>query len=171
MPLYFLLFSTWGYKTMLISKKELQIVSEFRKNARENLTTASRKLRIPVSTLYDRLRRYQGNLILKHTALLDFERLGFSIRVIMTFKAKNKTRDELQAFLEHHHRVNSIYRISNNSDFMVEVLFKDMKEVNEFAEKLEDFDVENKQEYYIVKDVKREAFLTNQEAIDVIADE
>ena len=66
---------------MLISKKELKIISEFRKNARENLTCASRKLGIPVSTIYDRLKKYSGNLITRHTAILDFKKLGFGIKV------------------------------------------------------------------------------------------
>lgn len=156
---------------MLISKEELQIVSQFRNNARENLTTASRRLRIPVSTIYDRLKRYNGSIITKHTALLNFEKLGFTIRVICTFKSKAESRDALQRFLETHHRVNTLYRISNNHDYLVEVLFKDMSELNAFSERLESFGITNKQEYYIVKDVKREAFLTTDIAVNIIADE
>lgn len=160
-----------GVSKMLISKQELQIVSQFRRNARENLTTASRKLRIPVSTLYDRLKKYQGNVILKHTALLNFDKLGYSIRVIMSFKSKSEYKDELQSFLENHHRVNTVYKVSNNSDYLIEVLFKDMIELNNFSETLDKFEISGKHEYYVVKDVKREAFLTNDSAIDIIADE
>jgi len=156
---------------MIISKDELKIVSQFRNNARENLTTASRKLKIPVSTLYEKLKRYNGNIIVKHTALLDFNKLGFSIKVIMTFKSLVNSREKLQSFLETHHRVNTIYKISNNSDYMIEVLFKDMGELTTFVEQLENFGITNKQEYYVVRDVKKEAFLTSQTAVNLIADE
>lgn len=156
---------------MLITKEELQIVSQFRNNARENLTTASRKLRIPVSTLYDRLKKYSGNIITKHTALLDFNKLGFNIRVIMTFKSQNNSKEELKSFLENHHRVNTLYKISNNHDYLIEVLFKDMSELNDFSEQIDKFGVTNKNEYYVVKDVKREAFLTTDSAVNIIADE
>ncbi len=155
---------------MLIDKKELQIVSEFRRNARENLTTASRRLRIPVSTIYDRLKRYSGNLILKHTAILDFKRLGFAIKVMMAFKSDKDHRDEILKFLHAHHRVNTVYRISNNSDFMIEVLFRDLREHNQFTEKLEALHAKEIMPYYIVEDIMKEAFLTTTESIDIIAD-
>jgi Lrp/AsnC family transcriptional regulator, leucine-responsive regulatory protein len=155
---------------MLIDKKELQIVSEFRRNARENLTTASRKLRIPVSTIYDRLKKYSGNLITRHTTLLDFKRLGFSLKVLMAFKTLKEFREPLQKFLETHHRVNSVFRVSNNSDYLIEVLFRDLRELQDFIEKLENFNVHERQDYYIVEDIKREEFLANPDMIEMIAD-
>jgi DNA-binding Lrp family transcriptional regulator len=155
---------------MLIEKKELQIVCTFRQNARENLTTASRKLNIPVSTIYDRLKRYHGNLITRHTAILDFKKLGFAIKVLMAFKANKNNREAIHDFLKSHHRVNSMYRVSSNSDYLIEVIFKDLRELQMFADKLESLGVENRQEYYIVEDIKKEDFLTRQEAIDFLAD-
>ena len=155
---------------MLISKKDLQIVCSFRNNARENLTTASRKLRIPVSTIYDRLKKYQGTLIKRHTTLLDFKKLGYSLKVMFAIKTDKDHRDTLLKHLESHHRVNSVYRVSNNSDFMVEVLFKDLRELNQFKEKIEDVGAKDIQEFYVVDDIKRESFLSNQNVVDLIAD-
>jgi DNA-binding Lrp family transcriptional regulator len=155
---------------MMICKKELKIISEFRKNSRESLTRTSRKLGIPVSTIYDRLRKYDGNLITKHTAILDFKKLGFGIKVMLAFKIDKENRDNIINFLETHHRVNSIYRISNNSDFLIEVLFKDLRELNIFTEKLETLYAKNIQEYYVVEDIKKENFLTSLESIEMLAD-
>ena len=156
---------------MLISKKELRIISEFRNNARENLTRASRKLGIPVSTIYDRLKKYQGNLITRHTAILDFKKLGFGIKVMLAFKTDKVNRVALVRFLETHHRVNTIMRISNNSDFLIEVLFRDLGELNVFTEKLETLYAKEIQEFYVVEDIKRENFLTTPESIDLLADD
>ena len=155
---------------MFISKKELQIISEFRMNARENLTRASRKLHIPVSTIYDKLKKYNGNLIIRHTAILDFKKLGFSIKVMMAFKSLKSNREDILRFLTTHHRVNTIYRVSNNSDFLIEVLFKDLKELNDFIERLETFTINDIQQYYVVEDLKKEEFLTTPESIDLLAD-
>lgn len=156
---------------MIINKQELEIISAFRRNARESLTTASRRLRVPVSTLYDRLRKYQKNIIIKHTALLDFEKLGYSIRVILGFKTNIKNKELVQKFLENHHRINSIYKTSNESDFLIETIFKNLGEYTNFTEELELLGIKNKHEFYIVKDIKREAFLTTDAAISIIADE
>lgn len=159
-----------GGDMMLIERKELQIVCAFRKNARENLTTASRKLQIPVSTIYDRLKKYQGNLITKHTAIIDFKKLGFAIKVLMAFKAKGEHRTPIYDFLKNHYRVNSMYRVSSHSDYLIEVIFKDLRELQLFADKLESLGVENRQEYYVVEDIKKEDFLSTEETIDLLAD-
>jgi DNA-binding Lrp family transcriptional regulator len=167
---YYLREYPWRLINMMIEKKELQIVSAFRRNARENLTTASRKLNIPISTIYDRLRRYQGNLITKHTAILDFKQLGFAIKVLIAFKSSIQTKSQIHDFLTTHHRVNSLYRVSSATDYLVEVLFKDLGELQEFSDTIESFGVTNRQDYYIVEDIKREDFLANKESVDLIAD-
>lgn len=138
----------------------MKIVCQFRQNARENLTTASKKLKIPISTIYDRLRKYQGNIITKHTALLDFNKLGYGIRVIMNFKVDSSCKKEFQSFLENHARVNSVYRISNDCDFIAEILFRNMCEIHDFSEELDRFKISEQKEYHIVKDIKREGFMS-----------
>ena len=154
-----------------MNRKELKILSVFRNNARENLTTASRKLNVPVSTLYDKLKKYKGNIITKHTALIDFEKLGFKLKVIILFKTRIENKDIVQKFLERNPRINTIYKISNNCDFLIEAIFKDLIEYSHFSDKLETFSISNKEEFYIVKDIKREAFLTDHLSVDVLADE
>lgn len=159
-----------GETIMAIESKELQIVSEFRKNARENLTTASRKLRIPVSTIYDRLRKYQGSLIVKHTSLLNFEKLGFSIQALLAFSVPADKRKEMSLFLQSHHRVNSVFRVSNDSDFFIELVCRNLPELQTFKEKIENLQATNVKEYYIVEELLRESFLTNNQTIDILAD-
>ncbi|HIJ01446.1 TPA: hypothetical protein HA363_02255, partial [Candidatus Woesearchaeota archaeon] len=61
------------------TKKDVLLMSFFRNNARENLTRISRITRIPVSTIFDKLRDYEKELVKKHTTLLDFRKLGFDI--------------------------------------------------------------------------------------------
>ena len=156
---------------VIMNKKELKIISVFRNNARENLTTASRKLNVPISTLYDKLKKYKGTVITKHTALLDFDKLGFKLKVIMSFKVPIENKEVIQKFLERHHRVNTVYKISNKSDFLIETIFKDLIELSQFSEKLEKLNIKEKQEFYVIKDIKREAFLSDQISVDLIADE
>ena len=44
----------------MVDTKEQLILSQFRRNARENLTTTSKRIHIPISTIYDRLKKYEG---------------------------------------------------------------------------------------------------------------
>lgn len=150
--------------------KELQIVSEFRKNARENLTTASRRLQIPVSTIYDRLRKYQGNIIVKHTALLNFSKLGFAIQALLAFSVPKENRKEMHTFLENHHRVNTVFRVSNDSDYFIELVCKNLPELQKFKECLEQRNASNVKEFYVIEEISRESFLTNKETITMLKD-
>ncbi|HLP79168.1 MAG TPA: Lrp/AsnC family transcriptional regulator [Acidobacteriota bacterium] len=149
-----------------MDKKELMILSQFRRNARENLTTASRRTHIPISTLYDRLRKYEGTIIRKHTSLLDFAKIGYGLKMQMVIKVAPKDRKRLQEFLTKHPRVNSLFSISNGYDFIVELILKNLLEVSQFAEILEQFNVLDKHEFFVVEDIKREDFLMDPELID-----
>ena len=65
----------------MINIKDRQIISHLRNNARIPLTTMSKLTKIPVSTLFDRLKTNEDDIITKHTSLLDFAKLGYNARV------------------------------------------------------------------------------------------
>lgn len=148
--------------------KELLILHQFRRNARENLTRTSRKTGIPVSTLYDRLKRYEGTLIRKHTALLDFAQLGFALKVLMAIKVPPGDRSEVADFLERHHRVNSLYKITSGYDILLEGIFRNLKEYQMFCETIDKFPISDRQEFFVIEDIKQEAFLTNENYLDIL---
>ncbi len=152
----------------LNGRKELLLLSHLRKNARKNLTALSRQTGIPVSTLFERIKRYEGGIIRKHTALIDFSRLGFEIRVNIFLKADKSRRDELKRFLMKEQGVNSVFRINNGYDFLVEGIFRNMKEVTDFTEKLEGYKVKEIKEYYTLEEIKKEGFMSDPEYVDAV---
>lgn len=152
----------------MLNKKDLLILSHFRQNARKSLTNISRKTGVPVSTIFDKLKLYEEKLIQRHTALLDFQKLGYEIRVKMTIKANREKRDDLINYLIRHKSVNSIFRINNGGDVLIEGIFRNMKELQEFSESLEDFDIKNKQEFFVLEDIKREAFMSDPDIVRLI---
>lgn len=146
----------------LKTKKDILLMTYFRKNARENLTQISRLTRIPVSTIFDKLREFERGLIQKHTTLIDFKMLGFDIRVNMLFKISKESRQEFKDFLMTNENVNSIFRITNGYDYLVEAIFRDMTDMQRFSELLDRFKIESKQELFILEDLKRESFLSDE---------
>jgi len=103
-----------------------------RSNARENLTKLSRMTHIPVSTIFDRLREYESEIISKHTTLLDFKKLGFDIKINILFKIARGSRDDFKEFLVKNHNINSVFRVNNGYDYLVEAIFRGMHELQEF---------------------------------------
>ncbi|MFO8016330.1 MAG: hypothetical protein R6U32_04445 [Candidatus Woesearchaeota archaeon] len=143
--------------------RDMVIITQLRSNARKNLTTMSRETGIPVSTLFDRIKLHENGLIKKHAAIIDFSRLGYTTRANLMLKVKKEQRDELKSFLSKQESVNSVYKINNNFDFLVEGIFMHIKELEEFMERMDEkFDIESKDIYYIVDEIKKEGFMSGE---------
>ncbi len=146
----------------MLNNKELVILSHFRENARKNLTRISRETKIPVSTIFDKMKKYEGDVVKRYTTLLDFSKLGYDVRVTLVLRVPKEKREEFEHFISRSESINSAFRINNGYDYSVELVLKNMREFHEFSEVLESkFKITSKQEYYILEDIKREAFLTD----------
>ena len=152
----------------MLAEKELVLISHLRQNARKNLTSISRETGMPVSTIFDKLRKYEGSLITKHTALLDFGKLGFEVKVHIAVKVPKGNREALREYLMKEPAINSVYRINNGYDFMIEAFFRNIKEVHDFVEGMERFNVKNPEEYYVLEEIKKEAFLADPGMVKVV---
>lgn len=149
-----------------MKKSEILILSNLRNNARESLTRMGRKTSIPISTIYEKMKGYENGVIKKYTIIIDFGKLGFNTRVSLFIKTSKDYRDKLKEFLVENKHVNSVYKVNNEYDFMVEGIFRELKEVEVFLDRLEnEFGVTNKMVHYIVDEVKKEGFMSNPEAL------
>ncbi len=146
----------------MVNKKDMMIISNLRADARETLTKMSRKTGIPVSTIYDRLKAQEGDIINGYTALLDFSKLGYNARCKIIMKVNRDQRETVEKYLLTHQNVNSLYKINNGFDFLMEGVFKNIRECEDFLEVIEmKYGVKSKQVYYIIDDIKREAFMAD----------
>lgn len=152
-----------------MDKKDLLIIAHLRKNARQRITSMSKKIQMPVSTIFDRIKVQENNVIKKHTTLLDYSKLGFNARANIIVKVDRNQRDELQEFLMKNWNVNSLAKINNGYDFLAEVIFKNIKDAEDFLENIEDkFKIKSKQVYYIIDELKKEEFLADPMTVDLI---
>lgn len=144
----------------MLREVDLKFISYLRKNSRQTLTEISKKTRIPISTLYDKLRAHENTIILKHTSLIDFSKLGFNCRANILLKSKKEHREKLSGYLKAHPAINNLFKINNGFDFMAEGVFCNVKDMEDFLEELEKaFDIDEKQTHYIIEDLKREEFI------------
>ncbi|MEK6904594.1 MAG: Lrp/AsnC family transcriptional regulator [Nanoarchaeota archaeon] len=149
---------------MKLKKKDLVILASLRKNARESLTTISRKTGIPVSTIFDKLKNNINNLVQRHTSLLNFNEMGYSTRITMTLRVKKNEKEKAREFLLKNRFVNSAYKINNGYDFLIEAIFRNMSEVEAFIEQMESsFKVNEMKIFYIIDEIKREDFMSSPE--------
>ncbi|MCP3683019.1 MAG: Lrp/AsnC family transcriptional regulator [bacterium] len=153
----------------MVNKKDMIIFSHLRANARETLTRISKKTSIPISTIYDRIKMYEGSVITKHTTLIDFAQLGFNTRANIMIRSDKASKQQLTDFLINNEHTNSVYKINNGFDLLVDAVFRNIKDLEDFIEMVEGkFDVRDKQVYFIIDDLKRETFLSSPEMVDLV---
>ena len=145
----------------MIGNKEIRILSNLRHNGREKLTNISKTTNIPVSTIFEKIRKFEEEAIIKrHICLVDFGKLGYEIDVCILLKVEKIERERLRDFLNEKECLNSIFKIGNNYDFFIEGLFRDMQQLQDFVDELEEnFSLVRNDVLHVVYDVKREEFL------------
>jgi len=144
----------------MIEKRDLVLLAHLRKNARATLTEIGKEMNMPVSTIFERLKGPLSSYIKRHTCILDNNKLGFTSRATLILKVDKEQKKEMGQFLQKHQNVNSLYRINNGYDFLVDIIFKQMIDLEEFIELLESrYKLRHKEVYFIIDEVKQEGFL------------
>lgn len=153
----------------MISKKDAQIISHLRNNARKRITDISKEIRIPVTTAYDRVKAHNKKFVKKHVTLLDFSKLGLNATANLAIKVEKDSRDNVRKFLMEHPNVNSLSRVNFGSDFLAEVIFKDIACVENFVENLENnYSINQIQIFNVIEELKKEEFLTEPEHFELV---
>ena len=144
-----------------MNEKDLTIIAHLRKDARIALTDISKKTQIPVSTIFDRLKSTEMDYVIKHTTLLDFEKLGYNSKNIFVIKVSPERRALLKDYLIAHQNVNNIYLTNSNYDYVMETVFRNQKDTQHFIEEIEKhFCVSEIKKFNIIEDIGREKFLS-----------
>jgi len=143
----------------MLSKKEIKILSHLRQDSRQRFISIARKTGLHKLTVSNITKKLQKKGIIKHTALLDFRNMGYSIITSFALKCPQKSR--LNDFLFSHPNINSLSAIKGNYDFFAEAVFRNMKEMHDFIEELDTFEIEDMQQIHLIEDIKKEAFMTS----------
>gem|GEM_PF-6770039 len=121
----------------------------------------SKKIKVPVSTLFDKIRQFEGQEIVRHSILLNFHRLGYPTRALVLFRVHKQEKELLQSFLARQPLINSLTKINNGYDFLCEIIVREMRDLERFVEYVEEqFSIKSKEIHYVLEEVHREAFLT-----------
>ena len=146
-----------------LSADEIRLITVLRQNAREKLTSISRKIQLPISTIHEKIKRYSGGIIKRHTILLDHAMLGYPIKTHTMLKIDNGEKAKIiESMLKNRH-IDNISRINNSFDIMMDGVFRSLNEAEEFFEKMQsEHKIRKLETYYVLDEIKREGFMTNE---------
>ena len=106
----------------MITAKQKRILAELRSNSRQPMSRIAKKLKIPLSTAHDNYNSIKG-CIKQRTTLVNFEKLGYSLKVNFIFRIRN---NEIISLLLENKHVNSIYKVNNRRTVVAECIFKNI---------------------------------------------
>ena len=151
----------------MISKTDKLIITELRNNARMALADISRNTGIPVSTIFDKLKKLEERCVHKHTSLIDFSKVNYNMIVNFVLRVEEKEREKVRSFLLKHNNINNVFRLNSGYDFLVEGVFRDMKQIEDFNEEIMKFKIVSKKDFHVIEELKKEEFLSEKEHFDL----
>jgi Lrp/AsnC family transcriptional regulator for asnA, asnC and gidA len=154
------------YKSETLDQADLKLLGHLRTNARDTLTRISQETEIPISSIFDKLKRLEKmNVIKRYTSLLELNKIGIHVRVLLLVKPYKSSKGNLADWLIEKRPVNWLLRINGKWKLAAECLFPNIKNLESFIEDLEksfrgvEFSV-----FYIIEDLKSEGFLAGEAA-------
>lgn len=139
-----------------MNRNHVALLNELRNNSRQSLNKISKTVCVPVSTLVDALKRIEQDYVIKHVPLLNYKEIGYHTHVHLAIKTLDKPK--LLRLLNQSKNVNSISKVMNGHDYMVEAIFKDLSEYSEFKEKIIPA-VSEILELPVVEEIRKEKFM------------
>lgn len=140
-----------------------------RKDCRKSLSLIGREISVPVTTLFSMLQKLEKeeNIIQKYACLIDLQQVGYGVKICLAIKCREKNKKEVKDFIMNNKNIDSVFRTNNGFDFLVEAIFRNLSELENFLEQLDDFKPKKKRLHYIVEEYKKEDFLTRKEHLEL----
>jgi DNA-binding Lrp family transcriptional regulator len=122
-----------------LDKIDLAILKNLQENPKLRIRDLAKKLQIPKSTIYYRLRQLENlGVIKRYGVILDSDKLGFEYIVVIQVRGKYgpKYHDEIGKFLSKNPYVQGVYYVLGDIDFIVIGKFPSKAKYMEFLEQL-----------------------------------
>jgi len=146
----------------MLKNSDKVIITHLRRDGRKNVTDISKEVKIPATTIYDRLRLLQRKYVKKNAMLMEFDKMGYPVTCFITINVKSDKKDNLNSYLMGHGNVNSLFKLNYGSKILIEGVFKSINQLDKFIEEVQSrFEVENIHADYVTEELKRESFLTD----------
>lgn len=126
---------------MKLGEKDLEILGMLQKDGKQSLKEMAKKAGIPITTVYDKIRKFEAEgVIKKYTAVLDGRKLGrpltafvfVSIKYHFPDEAKPLSQREIARKIAQIPNVQEVHIITGDWDLLLKVKGRDMEDISSF---------------------------------------
>ncbi|MCK5561641.1 MAG: Lrp/AsnC family transcriptional regulator [Thermoplasmata archaeon] len=142
----------------MIDKLDLKIINVLNKNARTSFREISRKLKVSLTTVANRVKKLEGEGIIKgYIPLIDLDKLGYDLLTIIGVRIQHGKLMEVERKISKDPHVYEIYDTTGDWDSIIIARFRSRDELNSFIKNvLAEEDVERTITYIVLNVVKDE---------------
>ena len=116
--------------------KDKALLQLLQQNCKKSIKKLSRKLGLPISTVYTRIKNLEKEGVIKgYTTLIDEKKLGFKVKafILVSYSPSEVSQIEVAKRIAKFPQVQGVYIIAGEWDMIVEVIEKDVDSLGEFV--------------------------------------
>jgi Lrp/AsnC family transcriptional regulator for asnA, asnC and gidA len=143
---------------MELDKTDEKIVAVLQENAKLSYRQIAKKVNISVATVLNRVKKLEREgIIKKYTVLLDYEKLGFDVPVLVDIRVAKGKLFNVEKKIATHPNVFAIYDKTGAFDATIVAKFKNRKSMDHFIKTIQTYDfIERTETQLILNTIKEE---------------
>lgn len=147
---------------MKFDETDEKILKNLMVDARVSARQLALRLGMSTVTILSRIKKLEKEkIILGYTAIIDHEKLGYSLTAIIEIVAKNDKIVEIEDEISKFENVCGVYDITGSTDTLIIVKFKERSELSTFVKELAAIsNVENTITHVVLNTAKEDFRLT-----------
>ena len=120
-----------------IDKLDLKIINVLNENARTSFREISRKLKVSLTTVANRVKRLEQDGIIKgYIPLINLDRVGYDLLTIIGIRIAHGKLMEVERKISKNPHVYEIYDTTGEWDSLIIARFKSREELNTFIKRV-----------------------------------
>src|SRR4030042_734450 len=121
---------------MRVDKLDLKILRSLSRDGRKPYKSIAKDLDVSDATIRKRVDRMKRDGVIRQFhVLVNYERMGSFVKAFIGLKVNPSRLQDIVSELQNNPDVQVIYRTTGSWDILIEVILKDMKELNWFLER------------------------------------
>lgn len=143
---------------MTLDETDERILKNLMMDARQSARQLALKLGMSTVTVLSRIKKLEKEKIIKgYTAIIDHEKIGYSLTAIIEIIAKNGKIVSIEEEISKFENVCGVYDITGSTDTIVVAKFKERNELSKFVKEIAAItDVENTITHVVLNTAKED---------------
>lgn len=142
---------------MEIDKKDQDILNVLINDSRLSYRKIAKKVNLSAATVLNRIKRLEKENIIKgYSAILDYEKLGYDVWVIIQIRISKGKLFDVEQKIAIHPNVSIVYDHTGDFDATIVAKFKSRKLMDNFLKKIQTYDFVERTETKLILNTLKE---------------